>query len=283
MLSCRTSRRWASVAAVAALPAVLLTACNPEVPAVPPSVSTDSPNSSQSATPSVQAQQLPPDGLLGVVGTVTADTGATLVLTLIVHSSKAATDATTAPLVSAIVDECSGELDTGVLNSNGYGLVQIDYTATLTSSKPWPTDLPVLLLPTAEGDAELASDGNVAQIAVLPAPFQQGDYVPHCQQSAFLTGVGTGTTYFALPRDASDTPPFERWADFAYGFTANSPAGFTTDGPFGGINPDRVTFADCIATISPLAATLGYPSPSWSQEFAIDHCAVGGNTQAMGG
>lgn len=217
-----------------------------------------------------------------MTGTVTADNGAILALSLVVHSSIAASDANAAARVSALTEKCSGELDGALLSGGSYGIVQVNYTATLVGSTPWPTDLPLLVLPTAKG-ISLASTGDVAQIEVLPAPFEAGDYVPHCAQFAFLSGPGTGATYLAFAGDASGATPFARWADFPFGFTINSPAGFVGTTAFGGLNPARVAFSGCLATVTALGSAHGSPSSGWSQEFAADHCAVGGSAQSLGG
>ncbi|MBB5633576.1 hypothetical protein BKA04_001799 [Cryobacterium mesophilum] len=267
-------------AAVALVPLLLLTACQPEKsPLESPSPTV---MEAPSAPPGPPVQALPPDSVLGMTGTVTADNGAELALTLVVHASKAATAPDAATGSAVITDWCAGELDANTLAGQAYGLVQVDYTATLVGSKTWPPDLPLLLFPTAQ-DVGLASSGAAHQIEVLAAPPSPGDYVPHCQQFAFLTGPGDGSTIVALAGDASDNPPFTRWADFAYGFDINSPAGFVGSKPFGGVDSSRVSFTNCVATITALASTLGYPSNSWGQEFAPDRCVVGGSTQPLGG
>ena len=267
-------------AAVAVAPLLLLTACQPE--SAPQESRSPTVMETPSASASPSAQALPPDSVLGLTGAVTADNGAVLALTLVVHQSKAASAPDAAAASGAITSWCTGELDANALSSQAYGLVQVDYTASLVGSTTWPVDLPLLLFPTAQ-DVGLASSGAVHQIEVLAAPRSPGDYVPHCQQSAFLTGPGAGSTFVALAGDASDNPPFTRWADFAYGFTINSPAGFVGSTPFGGLDSSRVSFTDCAATITALASSLGYPSNSWGQEFASDHCFLGGAAQSLGG
>lgn len=272
----------AAIPGAVILPILLLTACNPGTRDATPPVLPTAIGSSSSPSPSSAAPDLPADALLGLTSTVTADTGAKLTLSLIVHSSKAASDPEAAPRVKALTEKCSGEVDAALLNNGAYGLVQVDYSAVLVGSTAWPVDLPLLVLPTAK-DIALASTGDVTQIEVLPAPFEAGNYVPHCSQFAFLTGPGTGATYLALDGDSTNASSFTRWAHFPFGFTINSPAGFVGTVSFGGIAPQRVSFTDCAATLTPLASTLGYPPDSWSQEFATDHCAVGGNAQPMGG
>ncbi len=268
------------IIAVVILPALLLTACGEkEPPYVEPS---PAPTSTSSTAPTPNAVQLPAGVLLNVTGEATADNGAKLMLSLMVHTSVSAADPAAATGVATISTVCSGEIDASVLTGGAYGIVQVDYSATLVGTTAWPTGLQFMVIPTADG-ASLASSGDVKQIQVLTAPPEPGDYVPHCQQNAFVSGPGTGATYIALSGDASNSPPFTRWADFPYGFSANSPAGFVGTTAFGGPSAGKVTFANCAATLSPLASTLGYPSTSWTQEFAADHCAVGGATQSLGG
>ncbi|MEO7350058.1 MAG: hypothetical protein ABIW32_09420 [Terrimesophilobacter sp.] len=272
-------QRLGIIAAVI-LPALLLTACGEkEPPYVEPSPAATSTGSN---SPTPDAAELPAGVLLQVTGEATANNGAKMTLSAMVHSPVAASDPTAATGVNTISTVCSGELDAAVLAGGGYGIVQVDYSATLVGTTAWPADLPFMAIPTTDG-AQLASVGVVQQLQVLAAPFEAGDYVPHCRQNAFLSGPGTGTTYVALAGDASASPPLARWADFPYGFTANIPAGFVGTTAFGGPSSGSVTFANCAATVAPLASTLGYPSTSWGQEFAVDHCAVGGATQSLGG
>lgn len=268
------------ILAAVIVPALLLTACGEkEPPYVEPS---PAPTSTTSAAPTPEAVELPAGILLTVASEVTANNGATMKLSLMVHTPVASTDPAAATGVTTLSTVCSGEVDASVLSGGGYGIVQVDYTATLVGTTAWPTDLNILVIPTSDG-AQLASTGDVKQVAVLKAPFEPGDYVPHCGQNAFLSGPGTGTTYVALAGDTSTSPPLVRWADFPYGFSANSPAGFVGTTAFGGPSTGSVVFGTCAATLAPLASTLGYPSTSWAQEFVLDHCAVGGDRQSLSG
>lgn len=262
------------------VPVLLLSACQPEQ--APNSSPTGSPQATASASPTQPAVSFPADGLLNVTATVTADNGAALRLSLMVHSSIPAGDQNAAARISAIATKCDGELDASLLGNGTYGLLQVDYSATLVGTTQWPAELNIMVLPTANDLGGLASAGDLTQIAVLAAPAEPGDYVPHCKQNAFLSGPGSGTSFIALDGDATNNPPFDRWADFPYGFTANSPAGYVGTTPFGGADAGHMSFSGCVATTSPLASTLGYPSNSWTQEFASDHCAAGGATQSLG-
>lgn len=271
------SHRIAVVLAIT-LPAVLLVGCQPEPAAPKPSPS--STESSPSASPSPTVPPLPPDAVLGMIGTVTADNGASLEVTVVVHSPAAADDAASAARVSAIAAWCLGELDADVMASQRYSLLQVDYTADLLSPTPWPADLPLLLLPTAE-DAGLASSGAAQQLEVLAQAPSPGDYVPHCQQSAYFTGPGAGTTYVAFPGDAAGVdgkPALTRWADFRYGVSGEVPPGFVKSAPFGGADPGRLSFAGCAASVTALGSSLGAPSSTWAQVFSTDRCFVGGAT-----
>ncbi len=272
--------RHVGVLAVVILPSLLLSACGEKPQAdVAPS---PAPSSSAFSDPTLAPLEFSADVVLNVMGTVTADNGAKMLLTLMVHASKAATDPDAAAGVSTLSTVCSGELDSGVLSGGAFGIVQVDYLATLVGTTAWPTTIELMVMPTSQGVA-LASAGDVTQKEVLPAPFEPGSSVPHCKQNAFLSGPGAGTTFVALAGDASDNPPFERWADLPFGFSADSPAGFVGTTAFGGPNLGGVTFSGCGATITALASTLGYPAASWSQQFAKYHCAVGGTTQSFNG
>ena len=272
--------RHIGVLAVLILPSLLLTACGEKPPAnVAPS---SAPSTSTSTDPTLAPLEFAADVVLNVKGTVTADNGAKMLLTLMVHASKASSDPAAEAGVSTLSTVCSGELDSGVLSSGSYGIVQVDYLATLVGTTAWPTTLELMVTPTAQGVA-LAATGDIKQKEVLPAPFEAGDYVPHCKQNAFLSGPGTGTTFVALAGDASGTPPFERWVELPFGFSADSPAGFVGTTPFGGPNLGGVTFSRCGATVTALASTLGYSAATWSQNFSKYHCAVGGTTQSFSG
>jgi hypothetical protein len=255
-----------SLAVAAILSVVLLTACHPETTQEDPPSAT--PTSTPSSSPTASAAPLAPDALLALVGTVTSESGAALELSLVVHSAMAGTDPAAAARVAAIAGWCTDEMDADTLKQ-GYSIVQIDYRATLVGSTAWPSNLPIELLPTAQ-DAALASSGDVHQVEILSQPAQPGDYVPHCQQPAFLDGPGSGSTYVALAGDATDSPPFTRWADFHFGFD--------TENAQGSASPSLATFTGCSATVTPLASTLGYPSSTWAQEFKETHCIVGGAT-----
>lgn len=261
--------RRATMLLAVVVPLALLSAC-----ATSPAPSSSRPPSTPDASPSPTGPPLPADAVLTLTGSVTADNGAELALTMVVHSSKAATDPASASGMSAITGWCDGEMTADQLQQ-GYGLLQADYTATLVGTTAWPANLPLALYPTSQ-DVDMASSGDVHQIEVLEHPRQPGDYVPHCKQSAFLSGPGTGSIFVALAGDATVNPPLIDWANYSYGFGILSTPGFVGTTPFGGISASRVSFSGCTATVTALGTSLNGPSPTQQEDFSASHCTPGG-------
>ena len=251
--------------AITAIPALLsLAACGPgQSDPVPAS---GSPGASATATPAPSAEPLPADALMLVTATATASTGAQLALRLIVHEPGAWDAAAGADGAAATIAWCAGEVDADVIATAATSFTRIEVDAEQLGELTWPADERIRLDPTPEYTT-LAATGNVAQV---PSPLPQpGDYVPHCKQTAMLTGAGEGDVFSGAEQDAAGRdglPPLHFWSRLTFGFS-NDPDASPTIG-----------FTDCAVEITPLGESFGAPGAGWHEDFLAASCIVGGTT-----
>lgn len=257
-------------AALLVLPlALLLSACNPGQPD-PTGSKTPRPDVSATPTPTPTADaapELPADAVMLVTATATASTGAQLDLRLVVHApaawnadGRAGADATNA--------WCVDEVNDSIYAAQNYSFEAIDYTATPVGTAVWPADEQIWLFPNPTYTT-LAATGNITEFA-FPVPVGDGDYVPHCKQTAIMTGAGTGTVWLGADQDAvgrDNLPPFHFWASLTYGFNN----AYTSDS-------HPIAYTGCTPTITPLGATMGAPGPGWHVGTDANVCVVGGTT-----
>jgi hypothetical protein len=239
-----------------AVPLLLLTACAPGSP----QGASETPQSEGQASAAAGAPiDLPADGVLGFIATVTAGNGAVLDLTMIVHQAVAASEA--AEAVAATTAWCAGEIDAQLLTDEGYTFTTINVTATPVSGE-WPVGTPIWLQPQPWANLTLTATGDLVQ---TPGS------TPHCAAPVQVTEPGSGTILVGIQGDTDGddtTPPLGGWAHNLYG--ANSaPA----DGP-----ASDITFSSCIAKISELGGTLGAGAGSdWATHFDDPrYCNLGG-------
>lgn len=256
--------------AVLVLPlALALAGCHPDAPGANDS-SAPTPGGSATSSPTATADaapELPADAVMLVTATATATTGAQLDLRLVVHApaawnagGRAGADATNA--------WCVDEVNDSIYAAQNYSFEAIDYTATPVGSAAWPADEQIWLFPSPTYTT-LAATGDITEFA-YPVPAGDGDYVPHCKQTAIMTGAGTGTVWLGADQDAvgrDNLPPFHFWASLTYGFNN----AFTSD-------TRPVAYTDCTPTITPLGTTMGAPGPGWHVGTDPNVCVVGGTT-----
>jgi hypothetical protein len=250
--------------AIAALPLLLLTACDPGASAPPDA---KPPAGQHGEAP---AFDLPEGAVLGLDATATAGNGAVLDIQLVVRQPEPFSADGAADAWTATTQWCAGEVDDSVIADQGYTFTTIEVTAT-TREGDWPDDAPLLVLPLPLPDSTIATGGTLVQADGSTGPATGGDGVPHCRQPVLLPGPGTGQVYLGLPGDldgdSDGTPPLGGWANPTAGEDANLPR----DSP-----ASAETFSECAAQVD-----LGAPPASWAQTFQADMCVVGGD--AIGG
>jgi hypothetical protein len=223
---------------------------------------------SPSGTPEApQPEPLPADAVLGFSAIATADNGAVLDISIVVHSSVIWNAGEGLVRSTATTANCSGELDESVYSSTGWGFSRVDLTATLRAgSVSWPDDLVLQALPLPNDRFTIAPVGDVYQVeAPAPEPAEPGYYVPQCVQNAFMNAPGTGSTYLGFTGDAA--AGFTSWANESYGVTFDG---------FEPMDPNRVELTECVSVITPLGASLGAPSTYWGEYSEGTSCQVGG-------
>lgn len=248
--------------ALLALPVVLaLAACNPGG-SVPADDEGDPPVTEEQPAPDVQAVELPDDAVLHVQAVATAQNGATMDLSLIVHKSTAFDDPAAADRPALLTAGCPGGYDEQIYADQLFSFALVDVTATLTSGT-WPGD----------GGVELADDTiyvfpETVHLAIASTGFLQEEAVfdsetPHCKRQRVIAGAGEGTLVVAFTGDTDDVGAaggFTRWANHNYGFT--------TDGGL-------TTLSDCSVTVTPLGEEFGW-SPAEAPEYITpDVCRFG--------
>lgn len=253
--------RTRSVLALA-VPLLLLSACAPSEPDdVPEPPDTPQPTASQEAQVDID---LPADGLLGLRTTVTAGTGGSIDVTLIVHQAAPATDAPDA--VAATEAWCAGEMDGSILADQGYSLLTVDITA-LSNGGDWPAGTTLHVYPEPRPGVTLTATGDLRQTPTG----SEGDFSPHCVTPVSLDGPGNGTIILGIAGDVDGdgdgTAPLAGFIHQTFGFNATSPDGTVAD----------VTFSDCVTSVSELGASLGAGTGSdWSVHTDAGSCAIGG-------
>jgi hypothetical protein len=254
------------VVAAAALPAMLaITGCAPVDGA---QESSSPPSAAASATATPEATPLAADALMLLTATATASTGAQLGLRLIVHKPVAWDDAAAAEGITATTAWCADEIDTDVIAATAPSFTRIEVVAEQLGELDWPTQEPVWLHP-SPSHTTLAAVGDVAQLP-FPSP-QPGDYVPHCRQTAVLSGAGSGSLFSGADQDAlgrDGLPSLHFWSRLTYGFNNDGdPAAVPT-----------IQFTDCTVEITDLGQEFGAPGAGWHEDFLPSSCIVGGMT-----
>jgi hypothetical protein len=252
-------KRSAALVPVAAVAVLLLSACDPVTEPAP--TSSSSPSVSPTPTETVEPEvQLPADAVLGLTAHATADNGAELDIQLVVLQPQRWNAGDGVARAAATSAWCSGELDESVYAGQNWSFARVDVTATLAAgSAAWPSDLPLQILP-LPGGPSIASSGAVHQVQAPNTENEEGYYVPHCMQNAFLDGPGSGSTYLGFEADGDS---LSGWTGSYYGITV--------DGFGEPANSGRVTLSDCAKVITDLGGSGG----SWPEQFTATSCQVG--------
>lgn len=238
----------------AALAAALaLAACDPLPPAPVATPTSESP--APSPSPSA-ATDLPEDAVLYVEAIVTADNGARLDLTQVVHSSSSWDDAAHGDRPALMSSVCEGSLDDSVYEEGRWSFTKVDVGAELLDGPEWPADAAV------EFDhwvavGPFATDYVVAASGVLIDDPSVDPGTPHCATDKWLAGPGFGALVIGLPGDADSGagPALTRWSDQFYGFIAKVVEGQTPA-------DTGMTVSDCDFVLTALGKSLSI-DPDW--------------------
>ena len=252
--------RSAALAAAVALPLLALTACQP-TPAEPP-VQTPVAES-PSATP--EAEPLPEDALLFISATATAENGAVVELTQIVHRSLAWNDSAATASAELMSQVCDGSLETSVYDEQLWSFTRVDVAATPVDGTPtWPADLAFRLFPQPGNDA-VAADGAVVDDEDVDIA------TPFCVREKRLPGVGEGLIVLGIAGDTDEVSAagnFTRWANTSYGFG-------TTEVQSQSPADTGITISDCYYSVTDLGLEFNGDNENWLLTDTDTTCSVG--------
>jgi len=252
--------RTSLLLASAAIPLLILSGCTPPTPTPvtePPVATTE---------PSAPAEEpLPEDALLEISATATADNGAALELTALVHRSLAWDDPAGTSLADLMTQTCDGALENSVYEEQLWSFTKIDITATPVDGTPaWPKDKVFHLFPIAGNDA-VAPDGVVVNDENVDIA------MPFCLRDKYLPGAGNGTVVLGIQGDTDEVTAagnFTRWANTFYGFgTVEVQSQTAAD--------VGITLSECTYAVSDLGLSLGAENESWQFTDTDTVCSVG--------
>jgi hypothetical protein len=244
---------------------VVLAGCFPQAPGpeVPEPSAAPTETQAEETEPSAA---LPADAVLVVKALATADTGAALQLTLVVHQSVASSDDTGARQL--LLDACSGGLDGALLDENLWSTTTIDVSAESTTDAAWPGDHRIGVLPFATY-VDIAAEGAVLDDAEV------SDDTPGCRRDKVLFGAGDGTIWMGLHGDtdgAGAAGNFTRWANHNYGFTGVRVSGQSAA-------DSGITISDCAYEVTDAGLALNGDAEWWGSRINDSHCVIGSLTE----
>lgn len=255
------THRTALLAATLALPLLLIAGCAPTPPTPAPAPPAGDPG--PRAAP--EGEPLPEDALLFVAATATADNGAQLSLTAVVHRSLAWSDPAAASRSALMTQVCDGSLEESVYDEQLYSFTQIDVAATPVDGTPaWPEGNRFSLYPYAGNDV-VAADGAIVDDEDVDMA------TPYCVRSKYLPGAGEGTIVLGIAGDTDEVTAagnFTRWANTFYGFGTTEVQSQTPA-------DTGITLSDCYYTVTDLGAELGGDGETWMQDATDTTCTVG--------
>ena len=254
------SLRPAAPAAVVALFALTLVGCQPTAPPAP-----EQPPAAETPTPTPEAEPLPEDTLLAISATATAENGAAVELTQLVHRSLAWDDPAAASSADLMSQVCDGSLDTSVYDEQLWSFTRVDVAATPVAVTPaWPADLAFRLFPQPGNDA-VAADGAVVDDEDVDIA------TPFCVREKRLPGTGEGVIVLGIAGDTDEVSAagnFTRWANTSYGFG-------TTEVQSQSAADTGITLSDCSYTVTDLGLELNGDNESWLLTDNDTTCTVG--------
>ena len=160
---------------------VLLSACAPVLPTATPTASPTvdvSTSPTPSPVPTAQVVALPADALILVTATATASNGATMNLRLVAHRSVTidggGLDA------ANVIAECQ-EINADIMRDQRTTITNVDVSATLLGSTPWPGSDVVWLFPGNGGNVTTGVIGDLDRIE-HPRPIEPPAYVPRSEE-----------------------------------------------------------------------------------------------------
>ena len=254
------SLRPAALSAVFALITLTLVGCQPT-----PAPAPEQPPVAETPTATPEAEPLPEDALLFISATATAENGAVVELTQIVHRSLAWDDPAATASADLMSQVCEGSLETSVYDEQLWTFTRVDVAATPVDGTPtWPADLAFRLFPQPGNDA-VAADGAVVDDEDVDIA------TPFCVREKRLPGVGEGLIVLGIAGDTDEVSAagnFTRWANTSYGFG-------TTEVQSQSPADTGITISDCYYTVTDLGASLNGDNENWSLTDTDTTCSVG--------
>jgi len=192
-----------------------------------------------------EAVDLPDDAVLLVQTVATAENGATMDLTLVVHKSTAWDDPAASDRPALLTAGCAGGYDESIYADQLFSFATIDVTATAASGT-WPSDGSVdtaddvvYVFPSADF-LSLASTGSLLEESTFDMD------TPHCKRGRVVAGPGEGTLIVGFRGDTDDVGAaggYTRWANHDYGFT---------------VDGTNMTLTECSHTVTDLGTEFGW-------------------------
>lgn len=231
--------------AVPALIALGVTGCT--APPVPVSDETyaSAPATDEPATPT--ATPIDADAVLLVRATATASNGATLALEAQVHQAYGWDYAGIGTLPAALLEDCAGSLTQSQIEQEAWSFVRVNVSALPGAGTEWPSDTRIDARPSADyaliaGRGMMANDPKTGDVA--------------CLQDKYFTAAGNGGLAIGLPGDAAS---LTGWSNHTYGFVAQA----------------GVVLGGCSIEITPLGASLGAGTETWTSTIDDSTCVAG--------
>lgn len=257
--------------ALAVVPLVLaLTACNPGDPQPTPTA-TAAPKPSATPTPTQALPGKPApaplaaDVVMAMYGTATADNGAILDITMVIHKSTAWNDPAAADRPPIMTATCEGGLDGSVYEAQIWSFAKIDFAATPRQNTPnWPAGHRLFVAPSG-GFVPVATNGFPVDDDTVDGA------TPRCKRDKFFEGAGTGTFIAGFPGDtdvATAAGNFTKWANHNYGIVATRTDGQTAASV-------GITLSDCEWDVTDLGKSLNGDADWWDSRIDETHCVFG--------
>jgi len=246
--------------ALSALIVVALSGCQPT-----PAPAPEQPPVAETPTATPEADPLPEDALLFISATATAENGAAVELTQVVHRSLAWDDPNAAASANLMSQVCDGSLEASVYNEQLWTFTRVDVAATPVAGTPaWPADLAFRLSPQPDNNA-VAADGAVVDDEDVDIA------TPFCVREKRLPGVGEGLIVLGIAGDTDEVSAagnFTRWANTSYGFG-------TTEVQSQSPADTGITISDCYYSVTDLGLEFNGDNENWLLTDNETTCTVG--------
>ena len=257
--------------ALAVIPLVLaLSACNPGDPTPTPSATASTtPSATPTPTETLAGKPSPAplaaDVVMAMYSTATADNGAVLDVTMIIHKSTAWNDPSAADRPPVMTTTCSGALDESVYEALIWSFAKIDFAASPREDTPaWPAAHPLFVAPSG-GFVPIATSGYPSDDDTTNGA------TPRCKRDKVFDGAGSGTIIVGFPGDtdvATAAGNFTTWANHNYGIVATRVDGKTAASV-------GITLSECAWDVTDLGRSLNGDADWWDSRIDDTHCVFG--------